>query len=125
MSKNTRYASKATIEYNEAKQEKPSKYFNKKTTLHGITFDSQKEAGRYQELLWMQRAGMVRNIELQPRYDLVVNGKKCGFYKGDFRYENVKTGEIVVEDVKGMRTQIYILKRKLVKALYNIDIVEI
>jgi hypothetical protein len=109
------------------KEAKPSKYLNKKTELHGITFDSQKEANRYQELLWMQRAGMICNIECQPRYDLIVNGKKCGFYKADFRYENVKTGEKIVEDVKHpkTRTAVYALKKKLVKALYDIDIIEV
>jgi len=109
------------------KEAKLSKYFNVKTELHGVTFASQKEAGRYQELLWMQRAGFVRNIELQPRYDLVVNGKKCGFYKADFRYEDAKTGNAVVEDVKNenTRTAVFALKKKLVKALYDIDIVEV
>lgn len=101
-----------------------TKYNNKKTVYLGIQFDSIKEANRYQVLLYMERAGLIRNIELQPRYDLIVNGKKCGFYKADFRYEK-NTGEIVVEDVKGVRTPLYVLKRKLVKAIYNLDIVEI
>lgn len=100
-----------------------TKYNNKKTFYLGIQFDSIKEANRYQELLYMERAGLIRNIELQPRYDLIVNGKKCGFYKADFRYEK-KTGETVVEDVKGVRTPLYVLKRKLVKAIYDIDIQE-
>lgn len=109
------------------KETKQSKYLNKKTELHGVTFDSQKEAGRYQELLWMERAGLIRNIELQPRYDLIVNGKKCGFYKADFRYEETATGAIVTEDVKHpmTRTAVYALKKKLVKALYDIDIIEV
>jgi hypothetical protein len=54
-------------------EKKPSKYHNHKTLYQGIQFDSQKEANRYAELLLMERAGLVRNIELQPRYDLVVN----------------------------------------------------
>jgi len=120
----TQYALKAQDTEKEAK---PAKYFNVKTELHGATFDSQKEAGRFQELLWMQRAGLVRNIELQPRYDLIVNGKKCGFYKGDFRYEEIATGNTVVEDVKHpkTRTATYALKKRLIKALYDIDIVEV
>ena len=124
MPRKTQYAVK---DQNTEKEAKPSKYFNVKTELHGVTFASQKEAGRYQELLWMQRAGLIRNIELQPRYDLVVNGKKCGFYKGDFRYIDVKTGNTVVEDTKHekTRTAIFALKKKLVKALYDIDIVEV
>lgn len=102
-----------------------TKYNNKKTIYLGIQFDSIKEANRYQVLLYMERAGLIRNIELQPRYDLVVNGKKCGFYKADFRYEK-NTGETVVEDVKSpaTKTPVYMLKRKLVKAIYGLDIQE-
>lgn len=100
-----------------------SKYRNKKTTHLGIHFDSLKEAERYQELLYMEHAGLIRNLELQPRYDLIVNGKKCGFYKADFRYEK-KTGETIVEDVKGVRTPVYMLKKKLIKAIYDVDIQE-
>jgi hypothetical protein len=105
-----------------------TKYHNRKTVHQGITFDSRKEANRYQELLLMERAGLICNIELQPRYDLVVNAQKLGFYRGDFRYEKIDTGEMVTEDVKGgnaTKTPLYVLKRKLVKALYNVDIVEV
>jgi|SRR5262245_39878444 len=105
-----------------------SKYHNQKTEYLGIHFDSRKEAGRHQELLYMHRAGIIRDLELQPRYDLVVNGQKIGFYRADFRYEIVATGNVVVEDVKGgaaTKTPVYQLKKKLVKALYNIDIVEV
>lgn len=115
-------------EYQEAlKENKASKYLNVKTELHGVTFDSQKEAGRYQELLWMERGGLIENIERQPRYDLIVNNKKLGFYKADFRYIDKTTGNTVVEDVKHekTRTALYQLKKKLVKALYDIDIVEV
>jgi len=102
-----------------------SKYHNRKTSYEGITFDSRKEANRYQELLLMQRAGLIRNIELQPRYDLIVNSQKIGFYKADFRYDMVDTGDVVVEDAKGVRTPVYQIKKRLIKALYGIDIVEV
>src|SRR5262249_782010 len=104
-----------------------TKYHNRKTEHQGIQFDSQKEAKRYQELLLLQRAGLIQNIELQPRYDLVVNGHKCGFYRGDFRYEEVATGRPILEDVKSpvTRTAVYMLKKKLVKALYGVEIVEV
>lgn len=103
-----------------------TKYNNKKTVYLGIQFDSIKEANRYQELLYMERAGIIRNIELQPRYDLVVNGRKCGFYKADFRYEKKDTGETVVEDVKSpaTKTPVYQLKKKLIRAIYGLDIQE-
>ena len=106
---------------------KASKYHNRKTLVDGIQFDSQKEANRYQELILMERAGLIRSIELQPRYDLIVNGHKLGFYKGDFRYEVVATSILMVEDVKSpaTKTAVYRLKKKLVKALYGIEIIEV
>ena len=102
-----------------------TKYHNKQTMVLGETFSSRKEAGRYQELLYMQRAGIIRDLELQPRYDLVVNGVKIGFYKADFRYFDVETARVIVEDAKGMKTPVYQLKKKLVKAIHGIDIVEV
>jgi hypothetical protein len=102
-----------------------SKYYNKRTEVHGTSFDSKKEAARYQELLLLERAHKIVDLELQPRFDLVVNDCKIGFYKADFRYTDIKTGSSVIEDVKGMKTPVYNLKRKLVKALYGIDIVEV
>ncbi len=99
-----------------------NKYRAIKTVLDGIKFDSKKEAARYKVLKLLEKAGKITNLELQPRYDLVVNFTKCGFYKADFRYfENDKE---VVEDVKGMKTPIYNLKKKLVKAIYGIVIFE-
>lgn len=104
-----------------------TKYHNRKTECHGHTFDSKLEANRYQELLYMQQAGLIANIELQPRYNLVVNGCKLGFYRGDFRYVVTETGQSVVEDTKSpvTRTQVYMLKKKLIKALYGVEIVEV
>jgi len=106
---------------------KVSKYRNRKTLVDGIQFDSQKEADRYQELLWMQQARLIQDLELQPRYDLVVNTHKIGFYRADFRYEVVATSILVVEDVKSpaTKTAVYRLKKKLVKALYGIEIIEV
>ena len=101
-----------------------SKYHNKKTEYLGYTFASLREAVRYQELLWREKANEIEALELQPRYNLVVNGLFVGFYKADFRYKDRKTGNVIVEDAKGVRTSVYQLKKKLMKALYNIDIVE-
>ena len=108
-------------------QKKPSKYHNHKIKYMGIGFDSQKEMNRYQELLLLERAGLICNLELQPRCDLIVNGHKPGYYKEDFRYKDVATGIIVLEDVKSpaTRTAVYRLKKKLVKALYGVKIIEV
>lgn len=100
------------------------KFNAKKTVLDGITFDSKAEAKRYGELKLLEKRGEITDLELQPRYDLAVEGVKLGFYKGDFRYRD-RAGALHVEDVKGVRTPLYALKAKLVKALHGIEIEEI
>src|SRR5437762_11247878 len=106
---------------------KASKYHNRKTEFAGRVFDSRKEADRHQELLWMQQAGLIQDLECQPRYDLIVNGHKLGFYRGDFRYKEVATDSVILEDVKSpvTKTAVYRLKKKLVKALYGVEIIEV
>ena len=101
---------------------KRNKYGAIKTIVDDITFDSKKEARRYVQLKLLVKAGVVTKLELQPRYDLIINTVKCGFYKADFRY--FENGREVVEDVKGMKTPVYNLKKKLIKAIYGIEIFE-
>jgi hypothetical protein len=100
------------------------KFGAKRTTVDGIEFDSKAEARRYGELRMLEKRGQLRDLELQVRYDLVVNGVKLGFYKADFRYRT-PAGAVVVEDVKGVRTPIFALKAKLMKALHGVTIQEI
>jgi Protein of unknown function (DUF1064) len=104
-----------------------TKYRNRKASYMGIQFDSQKEMKRYQDLVLLERAGEIQDLELQPRYDLIVNGHKLGFYRGDFRYKDVATDTVVLEDVKSpvTRTAVYMLKKKLVKAIYDVEITEV
>jgi gamma-glutamylcyclotransferase (GGCT)/AIG2-like uncharacterized protein YtfP len=104
---------------------KKSKYGNKKVDVGDLRFDSKREAARYGELLLRARIGEIEAIETQPRYPIVVEGKKIATYVADFRYRLRATGETVVEDVKGVRTAVYRIKKKLVEALYEIEIVEI
>lgn len=109
-----------------------NKYNNKKTVVDGIVFDSRKEARRYQELLLMQRAGIIKNLQRQVKYVLIPaqyesyerygkNGQRlkdgrklvereCA-YIADFVYE--ENGKTVVEDTKGFKTKDFIIKRKL------------
>lgn len=101
---------------------KVNKYNAKKVTVDGIKFDSIAESKRYSVLKLLERTGEVTELKLQPKYDLIVNGTKVGFYKADFRYK--RNGELVVEDVKGMKTPIYNLKKRMIKAIYGIDILE-
>ncbi len=86
-------------------------------------FDSKAEARRYGELLLFERAGEIHNLTLQPRFNIVVNGVGCGFYKADFAY--FTPDERMIEDVKGIATAVYKLKKKLVEAQYGIKITEI
>lgn len=93
-----------------------NKYRAVKTEVDGITFDSKREAARYMELMLLQKAGEISRLELQPKYDCVVNGHKICTYRADFRYFDASNS--IVEDVKGMKTPVYRLKKKLVEALY-------
>jgi hypothetical protein len=102
-----------------------NKYNAVKTTINGITFDSKREASRYQELMLLQRAGQIQDLALQVPFAITVNGKKICKYIADFQYVDVSTGKTVTEDSKGYRNQVYIIKRKLVEALYNVKIVEV
>ena len=99
-----------------------SKYRAVKVVIDGIKFDSKKEGARYNQLKLLERAGKIKDLKLQPRFDLIINDCKCGFYKADFDY--VENGKRVIEDVKGMKTPVYNLKKKLIKAIYGIEIFE-
>lgn len=101
---------------------KRSKYNNRKTVVDGITFDSEWEAERYQELQLLERAGHIVNLRLQVPYVLAINGVKICTYVADFVY--LECGEEIVEDAKGMLTDVYKLKRRLMKAIYGIEIRE-
>lgn len=106
-----------------ARGRKPHKYRAKPTVVDGVRFDSKAEARRYSQLKWMQSAGQISGLALQPKFDCVVEGKKICAYKADFEYwEN---GRRVTEDVKGFKTQVYRIKKKLVEALHGIEIREV
>lgn len=100
-----------------------SKYHNIKSIYNGVVYDSRKEAKRAYELYILQRAGHVQNVqrqvtfELQPAY-ITADGRKIQAikYKADFVYET--EGQKIVEDVKGMRTDTYKLKRKMFEYKY-------
>ena len=105
---------------------KKSKYNAVKTEVDGIKFDSAKESKRYASLKLLERAGVIENLKLQPRFLLqegfTYNGHKERKieYVADFQYE--RNGQTIVEDVKGMKTEVYKLKRKLFLYKYR-DIV--
>lgn len=109
------------------------KYHNKKTVYDGIKFDSKKEATRYCELKQLERAGIIKDLRLQPRYILQekyeINGRKerAITYIADFEYYDNEKQKIVVEDVKSpaTKTQVYRIKKKLFEKRYNIEVTEI
>ena len=71
----------------------------------------------------MERAGEITDLELQPRFRMEVNGTHVCDYIADFRYQ--KGEKTMVEDAKGVRTDVYRIKRKLLKAIHDIDVVEV
>lgn len=102
-----------------------SKYGNKKTqTSDGIIHDSQKEAMRWSELLLMQRAGYIQDLDRQVKYELIPkqDGERACYYVADFVYKDTITGETIVEDTKGFETDVYKIKRKLMLWRHGIKI---
>lgn len=102
---------------------RPSKYGNRKVVVDGQTFDSVREHKRWCVLKLMERAGEISALARQVPFPLQVNGVSVGKYIADATYID-KAGVLVVEDAKGFRTDTYKLKRRLMKAIHNIDILE-
>jgi hypothetical protein len=100
-----------------------SKYGSVKTEVDGIVFDSKKEAKVYQQLKLMKMAGEVLCFMRQVPYRFVHNGVTICTYRADFVVTFKDRTE--VWDAKGVRTKEYIIKRKMMKAFYNVDIVEV
>jgi hypothetical protein len=91
-----------------------------------VRFDSKKEARRYQDLQLMLRAKVITDLELQPVFPIhALNGKKVATYRGDFRYFDVEQQAVIIEDVKGVKTPVYRLKKKLVEAEHGVSITEV
>ena len=103
------------------------KYHNKKTVIDGIKFDSKLEAERYAQLKILERAGVIRDLELQPSFELLPSFRKNGktwrrtLYKADFRYILAEDDSYIIEDVKGSTaviTGVFRLKQKLFEYKY-------
>ena len=107
---------------------KESKYHNRKVTVDGITFDSVKEASRWQELKLLERAGEITGLVRQLKIELIPKTKlyRACYYIPDFAYFDKRTGKTIYEDVKGgnFRTKEYLLKRKLLYWRHGIEILE-
>jgi hypothetical protein len=102
------------------------KFGNVRVTNADGTFDSQKEHRRWCELKLLERGGVIRNLERQTRFDIVINGVNCGFWKCDFSYfaDNAR----VIEDVKSSATaedKYWRFKKKILEAVFGFEIREI
>lgn len=105
------------------KIKRKNKYNARKTVRDGITFHSTKEANRYGELMILQAAGEINNLEIKPTYHLKHKGQLICRYIPDFRYQD-NSGKLIIEDVKGRLTDVYKLKKKMMKVMYGIEIYE-
>lgn len=123
-----------------------SKYGNRKTVVDGITFDSKKEANRFRELQLLERAGKITALQRQVKYVLIPTQRefsneiyKKGAHQGHFKPGKVlekecsyiadfayfQDNKYVVEDTKGVRTEAYKIKRKLMLERYGIKAKEV
>lgn len=121
-----------------------AKYGNRKVTVNGIVFDSQKEARRYGYLSLLEKSGEITNLARQVEYELIPVQKTVTEYtdkKGNTKHKTIvleravkyiadfvyydKSGNLVVEDTKGVRTKEYVIKRKLMLYMYGIQVSEV
>ena len=107
------------------------KYHNKKVEYDGYTFDSIREKNYYIKLKLLEKAGKIKELELQKEYELQPSyklGNKASrkiTYRADFTYKSTEDDKLHVIDVKGFRTDVYRLKKKLFEYKYKIEIEEI
>lgn len=99
-----------------------NKYRNKKVIVDDYIFDSIQESRRYKELKLLLKTGQIQNLELQPHFLLQESFKKNGKtyrkieYIADFKY--IENNKIIIEDVKGIQTDVFKLKHKLFEKIY-------
>ncbi len=99
-----------------------NKYRNKKVQVDMYVFDSIQESRRYKELKLLERAGKIQNLELQPHFLLQDSFRKNGKtirkieYIADFKY--IENGKTIVEDVKGIQTEVFKIKHKIFEKIY-------
>lgn len=88
-----------------------------KATDGGKDFDSKGEAARYEQLLWLQKAGKIRALERQVSFPLALNGEFICKFIADFIYE--QDNKFIAEDFKGFLTPVSRLKHKMFRAYYK------
>ena len=101
-----------------------NKYNNKRVKYNGINFASQKEFKRYLYLLDQQTKGYIKDLVLQPRFELQEKFEKGGVkyraitYVADFQYFDTRLNKTIVEDTKGFITDVYRIKKTLFEKKY-------
>ena len=105
---------------------KQNKYGNEKTVVDGITFASRKEASRWQELKMLEKAGDITGLSRQLRIELIPKTRlyRACYYVADFVYFDKKEKKTIYEDVKGAKTEVYKLKKKILYWRHGIEIKE-
>ena len=103
-------------------KKKQQKYKNEFETVGGIKFHSKAEANRYTVLTLLESTGRIKNLVLQPRFDYIEKNKLIFYYKADFKYFDMRENRTVIEDVKGVETPVFVLKKKLIESRYGIEI---
>ncbi len=100
---------------NISNSQKQNKYKNQKAEYAGITFDSKKERDRYRYLEMLQRSGMIRELQIQVPFTLIDKNKNGSAVKyiADFVYFDIEKKRQIIEDVKGVKTPVYKLKKRL------------
>ena len=102
-----------------------SKYNARRTVVDGIAFDSIAEANRWCELRLLERAGKISGLKRQVSFTLIERSRygRAVIYRADFVY--AENGQEIVEDVKGVITDVYRIKRRLMAERYGIVIREV
>jgi len=104
------------------KKRRYSKFKNVTVTTADGRFDSKGELRRWNQLKLLHRAGEIQDLRRQVSYDIEVLGLHICRYVADYTYTD--GGRKVVEDFKGVRTDTFRLKKKLMKAVHGIDVYE-
>ena len=101
-----------------------SKYRNTIVEYDGYKFDSRGESERYYQLKMLQKAGKISGLQVHVPFELIPkDGKhRAIYYEADFVY--IEDGQKIVEDFKGYRTDVYKIKKRMMKWLYGIEIRE-
>lgn len=105
----------------------------RKQELDGILFDSKREASTYLKLKMQEQAGLIKDLVVNAsftrthkiKYQLRFDGWAQEWYEPDFEWTDVKTGEKITADAKGYKTDVYKKKKRLMKKIYGIEIVEL